>query len=275
MENSTFQRQLHDKEHPYVMIANSMFRDKSISLASKGLLGYLLGLPDTWIVHPRKVAEEMGVGINQIYNLVNELIENGYCDRHQANENGKFQKTWYVFREYKSQVIDNVPSNGNRDTENRNAEKQTLVINKDKNKEKEQQQAAAVSYEFLDKIDIPLNDKAWLVENYEELVIKHACKWALHPSTKIKSTLQQAIKWACENKPEIPKLEVDNSAENKKTAAEILKTLKENKIYRLEVLNKGIEITPMMGNQLPYALSYSEKGFKDQLMNALRKYQLI
>lgn len=99
-KKSYFVRAKHDKENPYVMVSKSMFRDKSISLKAKGLLGYLLCLPDSWKVNPKQVAEYLDLGRDQIYSGVKELISAGYCRIVQEKEeNGRFSQANYEFSE--------------------------------------------------------------------------------------------------------------------------------------------------------------------------------
>lgn len=43
---------------------------------------------------------------------------------------------------------------------------------------------------------------------------------------------------------------------------------------RIDVLNQQVEIVASQGNYVPFVLKYSEKGFKDQLDNALHKWRL-
>lgn len=90
----------HNKEHPYVMISKSMLKDKSISPQSKGVLCYLLSLPDDWKTNPRQVAEAMGVGEERIYTALRELIKENYClYSRNRNESGQWGPSRYEFFE--------------------------------------------------------------------------------------------------------------------------------------------------------------------------------
>jgi hypothetical protein len=96
----TFRRAKHDKEHPFVMISKAMFRDKSISFKAKGLLGYLLCLPDNFKVNPKQIAKAMEVGEEQIYSGLKELMKIGYCNRIQEKDStGRFSLQVYEFSE--------------------------------------------------------------------------------------------------------------------------------------------------------------------------------
>src|SRR3990167_7704729 len=96
----TFRRAKHDKEHPFVMISKAMFRDTAISFKAKGILGYLLCLPDDWKVNPKQMAKSMKVGIEQIYSGLKELMKEGYCRRiDEKDKAGRFTQHVYEFSE--------------------------------------------------------------------------------------------------------------------------------------------------------------------------------
>lgn len=127
-QSITIQRGKHDKENPYVMISRKMLRDPSISPKAKGTLCYLLSLPDNWKAHPRKVAECMGVGKDQIYSILKELIIAGYATKTESKgEKGKFGHVLYEFYEEKlatpqiykeKSTVSGNPDTGNPDTGN-------------------------------------------------------------------------------------------------------------------------------------------------------------
>lgn len=127
----TIRRSPHNKENPYVMISKSMLRDQSISPKSKGILCYLLGLPDDWKVHVRQVAKALGIGKDQVYSALKELIKNGYAQRvTYKSEKGRFAESFYELFEEK-QPID---LSGNPDVDVQDTEKQTLLKKEPKEK---------------------------------------------------------------------------------------------------------------------------------------------
>jgi len=116
-------RAKHDKEHPYVMISKSMFRDSNLSLKAKGALGYLLTLPDDWFLHPKQIASTLQIGRDQMYSILKELIENGYCKVNVSRgENNEFSNYYYEVSEdpifKKCLPRPGFPDTGNPDTEN-------------------------------------------------------------------------------------------------------------------------------------------------------------
>ena len=80
-----------------------MLHDKSISPKAKGVLCYLLSLPNDWEIHLKQVAEAMGVGKDQIYSAFDEMIANGYASKTEiAGEKGQFSSIHYEISEHKN-----------------------------------------------------------------------------------------------------------------------------------------------------------------------------
>jgi len=127
-------------------------------------------------------------------------------------------------------------------------------------------------YDCLKNIEIPLQDKIYLTKKYLESKVDHCVKWATHHSTKIKKNLQSALKWACDlvNPPEIPKSKEDLSSENKKIAQKA-QTNFIHKTLRIDALNTCVEIYHVGANAVSKTLNYTEKAFKEQFENTLRK----
>ena len=101
----TMRRGKHDKENPYVMISKKMLRDQSISPKAKGLLCFMLSLPDDWIMRPKQVAKAMAISPDQVYTILKELIPSGYAVRTRVkNSKGQYGPTSYDFFEEKQQI---------------------------------------------------------------------------------------------------------------------------------------------------------------------------
>jgi hypothetical protein len=130
-QSVTIQRGKHNKENPYVQISRKMLRDTTISPKAKGVLCFLLSLPDNWQAHPRHLAMSLGVGKDQIYSILKELIQAGYATRTESKgEKGKFGNVLYEFYEEKldvpQQIKEKSTVSGNPDTDNPDTGNQTL-----------------------------------------------------------------------------------------------------------------------------------------------------
>lgn len=98
----TIQRGKHNKENPYVMISKKMLSDTELSPKAKGVLCYLLSMCDNWTTHPRQIAQALGVGKDQIYTVLRELLKTGYAYKTPSqNSSGIFIHVVYEFYEEK------------------------------------------------------------------------------------------------------------------------------------------------------------------------------
>jgi len=87
------------KNRNYSVIANGIFRDQRISLKAKGLLGILLSLPQNWNLSIEGLTKITKEGRHSITNTITELIENGYIERTQIRDKGKFVGYTYLVME--------------------------------------------------------------------------------------------------------------------------------------------------------------------------------
>jgi hypothetical protein len=280
MNESTFERCEHDRENPYVMISREMAQDKSISPKAKGVLLYLLSLPKDWKIFHSQLQNGLGVGEDYINSAMDELIANGYAERTRERVKGIFQPYKYKIREFKKLIPNRENQPGLTGPVN-----PALQKREKQSKEEEQQQGAiapaAVSpkkikerkpeiYPCLEAIDILKKESLWLTQKYDEETVQHAIAWATSPQTKITTTLVQAIKWACQNRPEMPKDSKDQVAENKAYAMEYDE--RKNKNGQVIALTKYVEISPRYG-QNSVCIEYGISNFKEVFDEFLRKYE--
>lgn len=73
----TIIRTLHDKEHPFVMVARGVAQNHTLSYEALGLLTYLLSKPDDWTVVPEDLMRP-GCKRDKVYKLLNELKDAGH-----------------------------------------------------------------------------------------------------------------------------------------------------------------------------------------------------
>ena len=112
-----------NRDNPYAQINKFALGDPGLSWQAKGLLAYLLTLPDDWKVYPREIMKHAKNGRNAVYSTLRELIDNGYLIREQQRgESNQFKQVSYTVFEYPSSlksVISNRPASphtGNGDT---------------------------------------------------------------------------------------------------------------------------------------------------------------
>ena len=85
----------------FTIIGNTGLKDKRLTLKAKGLLAYMLSLPDDWTFYETELMEHSKDGRDAIRSALKELEGAGYLVRHQKREDsGKFgQKEWKVWDE--------------------------------------------------------------------------------------------------------------------------------------------------------------------------------
>lgn len=96
----------------YMVVANSLATDRSLSFAASGLLLHLLSKPDHWEVSVSALANEAKEGRDKIYSLIKELIESGYARRVPIrNEKGQMAGNDYEIHDQPHQWEDQLPEN--------------------------------------------------------------------------------------------------------------------------------------------------------------------
>ena len=111
------------KNKNYTVMSNYHLRDKNLSLKSKGLLSFMLSLPEDWKYSLKGLANVSKDGIYVIRNCVKELEKYGYVQRRKArNDKGQMIDVEYIIYEQpinskKHPCLEN-PTSGNPTLEN-------------------------------------------------------------------------------------------------------------------------------------------------------------
>lgn len=98
----TIIRAAHNRENPYVMIRRAIFHGETRvkNLFDKGLMGYLLSLPDNWKISVEHLASENECNKETISKSLNRLIAQGYIIRNKvAGTRGQFGGYEYLVYE--------------------------------------------------------------------------------------------------------------------------------------------------------------------------------
>ena len=85
----------------FTIIGNTGLKDKRLTLKAKGLLAYMLSLPDDWTFYETELTKHSKDGRDAIRSALRELEGAGYLVRNQERkDSGKFgQKEWKVWDE--------------------------------------------------------------------------------------------------------------------------------------------------------------------------------
>jgi hypothetical protein len=96
---------------PYSMISNQATQDSKLSFKARGLLCYLLSLPDDWKIYTEELCNHTTDGVAAIKSAMKELIKLGYIERTQPrNENGTLSSV--VYRVYQESTASRLLASG-------------------------------------------------------------------------------------------------------------------------------------------------------------------
>lgn len=108
-----------NKTKDYTVMSNSHFKEKGMSLKSKGLLSLMLSLPEDWDYSISGLAALSQDGKDSISNALKELESFGYLTRTQClDEKGRFAGYDYNIYETKQSPLKECPLAENPSTEN-------------------------------------------------------------------------------------------------------------------------------------------------------------
>ena len=113
------------KTNNYTIMANHHFKERDMSLKSKGLLSLMLSLPDNWSYNISGLTKLSKDGKDSVMSALQELEKFGYLSRQQlVNEKGQFSGVEYHIYEEpqpKKTVAEN-PTSVKEEAANPNAE---------------------------------------------------------------------------------------------------------------------------------------------------------
>lgn len=114
------------KEKNYTVLDNTFIKDERLSWKAKGLMTYLLSLPDDWTIHLSEIEKHATDGKSALRSAINELKELGYLKAEQKRENNRFAEMVYIIIENPDSLLTDFQQTENLQTEKLNSENQTL-----------------------------------------------------------------------------------------------------------------------------------------------------
>jgi hypothetical protein len=271
-----------------VMISKKMFRDKSLCPRTKGILGYLLCLPDDWETHPRQVAASLDVSKDQVYAALKEMIENGYATKKTIKgEKGRFSKVVYEFFEEKIEGFKKIDTVSEKpDTEKPDTEKPPLQKTNPTDplpytktttskqgsglsKERKEDKVKGKQGNSLQSIKISESDKRRLYTLYPEDLLDKVIKYVTDKSFKATKNLTSAIFYFCKYPENMNfKISQDDIDENKRIALIFFNGLKQTLSGVSEI--QHFYFPDMTKDQITFpfgmSLKYEDHEFKRQLI---------
>lgn len=155
-----------EKKTNYVVMNKEALENVNLSWKAKGLLAYLLSLPDDWKIYVEELQSHSKDGRDSTAAALKELIEARYIKRIQLRgSHGKFGIYQYVVYEYPQSIKNayfppktDFPKTVNPNTEKPNTENPKLLNNKLTNKEEEE--TLNVDLEILSRYEDCILQKA-------------------------------------------------------------------------------------------------------------------
>lgn len=223
-------RVVHNKN--YTVINNTIAKDKNLSWRAKGIWLYAFSRPDDWTFYLKDLINQSTDGRDSVRKGLKELEKFGYLQRKRTRlPGGLFGHEWRFFEvppsdfkiisphtdfpsAVKPEAVNHpllstdAPSTDVPITKQQQAASPTAASRPTaaaSSKRGNKQQEKPQTYECLEKIDIPIDDKVEITKTYDEARVVHAINFATHPDTEIKKGLAQTIKWACKVQPDLPK----------------------------------------------------------------------
>ena len=99
-----------NKNKNYTVMSNNHLKNKKLSFKAKGLLSYMLSLPDDWDYSLVGLSKSSKDSIAAIRTALNELKDNGYLEvkKYLPNEskNGRIDYEYIIFEEPKAKKQD-------------------------------------------------------------------------------------------------------------------------------------------------------------------------
>ena len=88
-----------EKQKNYTVMSNYHLRDKTLSYRAKGLLSFMLSLPEDWDYSMKGLVAVSKENIKAIRTILTELKEHGYEEINQSRESNGYYKYEYIIRE--------------------------------------------------------------------------------------------------------------------------------------------------------------------------------
>ena len=99
-----------DKSRDFTVVANCIFKDRSLSAKAKGILVEMLSLPKSWDFTLKGLTTLFTDGIDSIRQGINELEARGYIVRERKRDaRGRLGGMEYVIYETPHKAVENSP----------------------------------------------------------------------------------------------------------------------------------------------------------------------
>ena len=151
-----------EKNKNYTIMSNYHLRDKKLSYKAKGLLSFMLSLPEDWDYSINGLVKVSKEGKKAIRAMLEELEENHYLIRQRIQlKNGQFDYEYHIYE---------MPYNQKGNTDEGNAEEDTQIntniinINKQNDKE-DKPKSSFFDAEKHNRLTLELIDRQYIMKD--------------------------------------------------------------------------------------------------------------
>ena len=172
-----------DKNTNYTVMSNYHLRDIRLSYRAKGLLSFMLSLPDDWDYSINGLVAVSKESIKAIRNILEELKENDYLVINQVRKpNGQYEYEYHIFEKLDTQKGD-VEKRNMENGPQINTNKQN-TNNKDKyDKQESSLIKALIDRKFINKdnFDIPKYQRLLeeILNEYDYYDVTRVCNYIM------------------------------------------------------------------------------------------------
>jgi len=271
----------------YTKISNAVAQDAALPSDAKGVWLYLITKPGSWKILPKWLSQELDIGRDKMYRLLNVLIEHKLCQRKQERvrqECGRevLGPVEYIIygepEEWKDSVVPCFQDTDFEDPENQYTTNNRLEIKKE---EQQQRPPVPVEPRPAPKTVVVVPSDIQSIQNLKAKPARDLIAAYGVDRIREKLPLLAAEAEAVENPFGFLKAAIEGDWKPKQVAADRIpgnrkwaKDVMHGKVIgpvRVEALNGGLEFIYNKGQTAPDCFDYSLSGFRDVVAAHYRK----
>lgn len=251
-----------EKQKNYTVMSNYHLQDRTLSYKAKGLLSFMLSLPEDWDYSMKGLVTVSKENIKAIRSILNELKEHGYLEIQQTRGEKGYYKYEYIIREIPLDVLQekNNPDTQKGYTDTGDSEKEQQINTNKQNPKEQIVKDVKSNFPFVDLeelnplthrlikrkyIDIEDTDIYYYDNLFEKLLDNHSYKKVIIMTDYILSRITKR-KCVDENDNIVDYEFMDEQGNKIENKYGFFKGAMDNCITRLKV-NEELEIDPETG----------------------------
>lgn len=251
-----------EKQKNYTVMSNYHLQDRTLSYKAKGLLSFMLSLPEDWDYSMKGLVTVSKENIKAIRSILNELKEHGYLEIQQTRGEKGYYKYEYIIREIPLDVLQekNNPDTQKGYIDTGDSEKEQQINTNKQNPKEQIVKDVKSNFPFVDLeelnplthrlikrkyIDIEDTDIYYYDNLFEKLLDNHSYKKVIIMTDYILSRITKR-KCVDENDNIVDYEFMDEQGNKIENKYGFFKGAMDNCITRLKV-NEELEIDPETG----------------------------